>query len=53
MTKAEKSLLSAEVAVKLDYILRKLEDQQDSIEELVEKINDAMTDRYGTGYSRD
>ena len=52
-TGAPGNLLITEVLSRFDLIIKKLEDQQDSIEELIEKINDAMTDRYGTGYSRD
>ena len=38
---------------KLDLLIKRVEDQQESIDELVEKINDAMVDRYGSGYSVD
>ena len=52
VTKAETSLLAVELTVKIDLILKRLENQQEAIEELTEKINDAMIDRYGTGYSQ-
>ena len=51
VTQAEKNLFVAEFVKKLDIMLLRLEDLQESVEELTEKINDAMTDRYGTGYS--
>ena len=44
--------LQGDLSQKLDVIIRRLEDQQEAIEELTEKINDAMIDRYGTGYSQ-
>ena len=52
VTKAEKTLLEVTLSAKIDLLIKRVEDQQEAIEELTEKINDAMTDRYGTGYSK-
>lgn len=42
-----------QILYKIDTLIKRVEDQKESIDELVEKINDAMTDRYGVGYSVD